>query len=304
MRDRLLKGPMAFAALGIVIALIAGWLTWDLSAIHTEQRVRYERTAADYAGQTAQRIERECGTGLQGQAAADCMADVIEASREDVRAERDLDAQEMMARFTRLMGWTGLLALIVGGASAGLIYATLTETRRMANDTREIGEAQVRAYLGIVVEHEPMGLNADLDAAVLFRVKISNVGQSPARRLRWNANVKYIRRHLPSNCPTMVSLAAERYTGVTLPVGDYATDTVPSNLALGEIFWNRAERPEDALYVFGVVTFSDVFGRDRLRRFAFRVEVVADPAGQHPTVEDGIQFKLRLDVAEQHNEEA
>lgn len=124
------RGPIAFVAFGIVLAVIASILIWDSSAILTEQRVRYEQAASAYADQAADRIERNCGADLDSSAMRRCIREEIEASEDSKRAERDLDAQEIMARFTRVMGYTGIIGLLVGIGSVWLIWGTLREMGR------------------------------------------------------------------------------------------------------------------------------------------------------------------------------
>ncbi len=83
-----------------------------------------------------------------------------------------------MARFTRIMGWTGLIGLAIGGGSVYLIWQTFRETQRMASDTRDIGERQVRAYIST----ENTIIN-DLEVGKIPYITfiLKNSGASPAR---------------------------------------------------------------------------------------------------------------------------
>lgn len=65
--------------------------------------------------------------------------------------------------------------------AAALLWKTLRATQEMAEDTRRIGEAQVRAYLDIkLTSVEPKFLDKGV---WIFRVNLRNSGQSPARQV-------------------------------------------------------------------------------------------------------------------------
>src|ERR1700753_657679 len=64
-----------------------------------------------------------------------------QSDEEKDEARRNLAAQEKIAFWTAFMFWVGLGEIAVTVVGVIFVYWTLTETRR-------IGEAQVRAYLG------------------------------------------------------------------------------------------------------------------------------------------------------------
>jgi hypothetical protein len=67
-------------------------------------------------------------------------------------------------------------------AAAGLLFHTLRATQQMATDTREIGQAQVRAY--VTVDKVVLTIKVR-DGRVFwhFEINIRNSGQSPARQV-------------------------------------------------------------------------------------------------------------------------
>ena len=68
--------------------------------------------------------------------------------------------------------------------AAALLWKTLRATQEMANDTRRIGEAQVKAYLDIkLTQVVPTIADRSLWN---FRVSVRNSGQSPARQIYVN----------------------------------------------------------------------------------------------------------------------
>lgn len=183
------RGASAFVAFGLVAISVLAWLIWDLSASLAEQRVRDEQSAQRHAEYADERVARECGP-LEAEALRNCVQEQIEAATDQYRAEQDLRAQESMALFTKIMGYTGLVGLGIGIISIGLIWATLHETQRMANDTQRIGEAQVRAYLRI----EAAAAVSYPTGEVGIEVAVRNYGQSPARHVHFVAELTYHKR--------------------------------------------------------------------------------------------------------------
>jgi hypothetical protein len=118
---------------------------------------------------------------------------------EEDRAKRDLTAQEDMAFWASLMFGATVLGIFLSGAGVWLIYGTLIQTRNAATAardavtvTRDIGEAQVRAYLHVksLTVSFLHGLERPGFAAI-----ITNSGQSPAREVVCSAQVWYLGRH-------------------------------------------------------------------------------------------------------------
>lgn len=141
MLDSLRRGPAAFVVFGVFVAVILCWLVWDYSAVLTEQRVRDDESARRYSENAVDRIEDRCPLALAPKALRDCIFDEIESAEDQQRSERDLDAQESVARSTRAMMLTGFIGLFIGMGSIGLIWGTLRETRRMANDAMKTAKA-------------------------------------------------------------------------------------------------------------------------------------------------------------------
>lgn len=75
-------------------------------------------------------------------------------SHEKYYEHQDLRAQESVARATNAIVMLTLIGVAIGAVGTGLIYVTFRETRQAnkaahaaVDVTREIGQAQVRAYL-------------------------------------------------------------------------------------------------------------------------------------------------------------
>jgi hypothetical protein len=104
---------------------------------------------------------------------------------EENRANRDLAAQESVANWAPAVFWVAVVELIVTAVGVGLIYKTITETRR-------IGQAQVRAYVSIKsVQVNFVDIAENMTHAAVS-VVAENSGQSPARNFVWRASLQYI----------------------------------------------------------------------------------------------------------------
>lgn len=146
----------------------------------------YEANSDTYARSAAEDIKNLCFGG-QAPDIQKCIYDIAEATNEHERAERDVVAQERMQLWAlALLGVTAAGTLI---ALYGLILLRRTWTEAKAATkaaqeavvvTREIGEAQVRAYLDVKLVNVA---RADTGIGWAFRVKIRNSGQSPARKI-------------------------------------------------------------------------------------------------------------------------
>jgi len=123
-----------------------------------------------YSRHTQQDIQK-CLRGPESEV-QECIEKVVEATNEHKRAEGDLKAQKTMARFTFVMGLTGVVGLFVGSFSMYLIWLTVRETRRVGRD-------QSRAYLH-VDEVEFYWGNEELEFPKI-RAYIKNSGNTPAK---------------------------------------------------------------------------------------------------------------------------
>ena len=133
-----------------------------------------------------------------------------ESANETTKSKKD-EADEAITFYTLwLMAFTGVLAFAtigLGGATI-LLYATgekqfkfairagIRQSRDMkasVNETRRIGEAQVRAYVDISsCEIFFVGLGVlGIQAHPMVRIIATNTGQSPARNFIWNPTVQY-----------------------------------------------------------------------------------------------------------------
>lgn len=76
-----------------------------------------------------------------------CLVEQATAEQEQERARANLHAQQDMAMWAAALLWASVVGIAVSLTGILVIYATLHETRQMTVATREIGEAQTRAYI-------------------------------------------------------------------------------------------------------------------------------------------------------------
>lgn len=158
-----------FSSLALVTAFVLG--SYYLGHGLGEQLGERQANTDAYARHAQDEINKTCST-LIGVAQMECIARVIETTNEHERAEYDLSAQRNMDRWAALMLVATVLMTIVTALGVYFVWRTLTATRTMAEDTREIGEAQVRAYAfatDFIIQNENNSIG----------LKIQNFGNSP-----------------------------------------------------------------------------------------------------------------------------
>ncbi|WCE67989.1 hypothetical protein PL335_06480 [Sulfitobacter faviae] len=134
-----------------------------------EQSGEYEANADTYARHAQDEINSACA-GLDATAQTECIVRVVEATNEHKRAESNLKAQRDMAR---LALWMLAVTIVMAIVTAGGVYYVW----QTINVTREIGEAQVRAYQS-VKGIEILESNDKTRMGIILSA--GNDGQSPA----------------------------------------------------------------------------------------------------------------------------
>ncbi|WP_206018372.1 hypothetical protein [Roseovarius nitratireducens] len=195
---------MFIAALGLIFSVSLGYAQEIGSQPASENQPRQEkRTANSQGGSEGEYYDTiDLTPALEGIEAAirDLIAeeDKIEAKRREDNEQRDLNAQEQMAKWAKWMTLVtigGVIATVVG---LFLIYRTLQYTRKAADDTgkmlveakrsaeaaeeavaatRDIGEKQVRAYLHI--KDVSVFVSRGLERGLGVEITVANAGQSP-----------------------------------------------------------------------------------------------------------------------------
>lgn len=113
-----------------------------------------------------------------------CVSDKLEAYYKEQTTNEDLKAQKDMAFWA---GWLLILtvfSILISLAGLYLLLDSLRQTRRSISDTREIGQAQVRAYITCISSEVEIS-----DGVVSLKPKFQNTGESPTSPLTIDADL-------------------------------------------------------------------------------------------------------------------
>ncbi len=188
------------ALTALLIAGFAGATIFHLGWKNGNAKGEYAANSSAYASHAQSQIE-ECFTLLDDISKAVCVRDVVETQNEHERAESDLVAQTEMGLWALGMLIVTAIMAVVTGFGVYFVWRTLKATQEMAIDTREIGEAQVRAYLAFKIKDVEIipptilikdGEWSNLPATVTISGELHNSGQSPARRMKCRYDIQSV----------------------------------------------------------------------------------------------------------------
>lgn len=119
-------------ATGLAASFLAGWLlaSTEQANLYIEQEAT--KGANAYADPRNIAVEGKCFS-LPPAASAKCITAKQEASYEGQRKERDLEAQRVVAVWTRAIGIATIVGMAFGIFGFSLIFVTFRETRRAAD---------------------------------------------------------------------------------------------------------------------------------------------------------------------------
>jgi hypothetical protein len=209
-----------------------------------QQSGEREANSDTYARHAQDEINSACA-GLDGTAQTECIVRVVEATNEHKRSESDLNAQRNMAKWALLM----LLATLAMAATTvfGVYYVW-----RTLLTTREIGEAQVRAYVYVTNVKISVTSNA-------LKVEFTNLGNSPGKISFVDCKVLISDPYRPKG-PKVVWSQAFWHDGFQL--GPQGPKEVIFRLGRGRGKYLEGKIEEDGIGVFvqGKFQCIDVFG--------------------------------------------
>lgn len=276
------------AALALILPSY-GYMIWDMSAQQARSEVETEYAARDYADSIARRVRESCD-GAVALTQLECVQDIISEARVSERNERDLQAQETMARWTIVMGGVASLGMLISIIGVGLVYITFRETRRAASAgihaneiARESSERQLRAYVGVV----DFGIR-DISPGKhpFFSVKYENAGQTPAGELICRSRLEYT-----SQDPTKVRFKAAppgRTSKFNLAPGGHGWSQIRTSAPLSQSDYDKLKSGQTTYVFAGYIIYRDAFG---IRRFTlFRTHLLAD------TIEENGFAKVANDI--------
>lgn len=212
-----------------------------------------------------------------------------ESADEREHAQRDLDAQEGMAKWAKYMLWAGGADVVLTVVGIVLIWRTLVHTRKAAESAkdmvdeavkttaaaidaanaattaneiaREMGQRQMRAYVSL----EKMTITVfEVGKPVQIDVELKNSGQTPAKQLR--GITEYF------HCVDQGSLKIRFQKGTnisTIDVGAGGPCKMPvsDGIPLTRERYRAIASRDETLVVAGVHRYDDVFGKRHLLVF-------------------------------------
>ncbi|CDX49661.1 hypothetical protein MPL3365_100150 [Mesorhizobium plurifarium] len=128
--------------------VVSGLGIWSWYEQNREERYEYHQRAANDQRQATQKIATSCAVpGAPADFVSMCLAREIDAYRARTTGDEDLQAQQEMARWTAITGTVSIVGVPLSVAGLFALWLSLRQTRQAISIDREVGHAQVRAYL-------------------------------------------------------------------------------------------------------------------------------------------------------------
>lgn len=200
--------------------------------------------------------------------------DKIATEAKESRENRDLEAQEGMAKWAEWMFYATIATVVLTLIALFAIVRTLHHTRRaadsaelMARETREIGQAQVRAYLG----YEDVKISID-GGKVILHATLKNSGNSPASRVFGWFGLVFVQDPQTLN-PQDAEKKSERFSA-DMQAG--ARFTVNSSRDIPVAIMEKWKRGEVEAFIFAGAQYETVFKGLGTRTMRTKMRVIWD----------------------------
>ncbi|MBQ0751546.1 MAG: hypothetical protein KBT70_15235 [Roseovarius sp.] len=265
-------------ALNVVVTTLMGAL--DVGK-QWEQRNFAELRQTD---QAANQIADICADLIPpAERLADCLAIEIKDYVNRKHSDQDLIAQKDMAYWAQALFWLTSFGAVVSVVGVWAIFLSLKHTRIAISDTREIGEAQVRAYLSLDAS-EGNTILRKFVAGEIPQVEFvtKNSGNSPALKHRYAAGIAIVEMDFPKHNTDLVDPVANGpEPNDVLPAGDKVTGLAENGSVITEdqIKQIVLHEPSKKLVFFGVLFYEDVFKKPRKTRFCLEMKILHRSAG-------------------------
>jgi hypothetical protein len=272
-------GALATASSMIILL---GHLAIGLQTALDHQRENNRKLQADAKERqekASQEIASRCSIGVdRSEEIRVCVAKEIEAYREQNKSSRELEVQQQSANWALGSLAVSFGALVVSAFGLWMLRQSLLYTRAAIGISREIGHAQVRAYLSITPEITVCLPGRKVEATI----KVINEGQSPAKNFGYIAYI-YMRDHpMPETSWPLIVPAEGQKTpkGVLPPKAEHFCEAISPEILTPEDYRMIRENGKRRLYIAMVAFYSDVFGEDRVSTYCSYVQsepVLDDP---------------------------
>lgn len=177
-----------------------------------DQEWRYQNQYENYQTEkAADKIAKNCDiTNIPVAAIARCLSEQVKTYIEKKHSDQDLQAQKYMAFWAQALFWLTCLTAIMSLVGVLLLIISLRQTRTAISDTRDIGEKQVRSYVGISPDIVG-GSDFVVEGGIRFKVEFDakNSGSSPALGYRYAAGLEIVASDYQATDTDMVLPASD-----------------------------------------------------------------------------------------------
>lgn len=250
----------------VLLLLNVGLEVWRQYDLRRDAYREYQNRTYSDRQKAADGIASRCAiVGAPTEAIGACLADEIESYQEQDSTEQDLKAQQDMAFWALMTTVVGAGGFILSFGGLIMLWRSLRQTREAINNDREVGHAQVRAYISI-----------DCDQLIVYHgtkikkcnFKIVNSGQSPA------ITVNYLAAILIDDFPRMVDSPpyvihpTARKSNVSIPAGGSIEGEATSDDGIEFSDYTEAiSNLSKNLYLYVIVTYKNVFKKECTTEF-------------------------------------
>ena len=240
-----------------------------------------QRNSEQEAEKASQHISDECSVSIYSlDILRECLSKELNTYIGQDNKTKDAEAQQEMAQWAFATFVVGALGLVVSIFGLAALWASLRQTRQAITNEREIGNAQVRAYLNIEFE------DINTVAGGNYPFKIINTGQSPAISVRYVGGQMVLDHPLSVTQGDLITVNPDD-TGSknVIPAGKFITgeakfDKKPSQSELSIIKANGPKR----IYLVIRVFYKDFFKEEHETKLCvFSVASPVAPLGLAPT---------------------
>jgi len=207
--------------------------------------------------QAVDEIADRCNVILNpGETLRGCLSSELKAYEDKANTDKDLEAQQDMAFWAEALFWLTAVGAAISAFGIFFVWLSLRQTRQAISTDREVGHAQVRAYISTEVQTpiiQPRALPR-------HEFKIENTGQSPAYSVAYIAGFRLLSKPLTASNGHL-GIIADGQEMPKISLGSNRSMTVEA-IGTEEISSEDLAKViagESYLYFFARVFYEDVF---------------------------------------------
>ncbi|MDX3928704.1 MAG: hypothetical protein QHC90_23225 [Shinella sp.] len=268
----------------LAVLLLLNVVVGTYSAYQQSREIyRQEKDRSDDERRKAtQKIAARCNVILDvEETLRGCLARELEAYEKQANTNKDLQAQQDMAFWAQAVFWLTGLGTLISGFGLYFVWQSLRQTRQAILTDREVGHAQVRAYLSIDTQTPVVRP----DTLPKHEFNIRNTGQSPAYQVAYIAGFDVLPNPMTPGMGHIGGIAPDQdMPRLSIAAGE---STIGQAFGIRELTHDDFDKLIDgsaSLYMFARVFYDDVFHRRHETSFCGRLnfEPVSGYVGPDP----------------------